>query len=239
MQYDTPQSVVWSKIKILKSGYTANTRSYPILNNNQPVTNNSEKANIFANYFNNKYDSNKDDTIFTKEINVNITENKNNEMSKMITMDEMENNRHKLKNNSPGPDDVLNSLIKSMHPSYKDELLAIYNQSFTTGSIPKIWKHGFAIPIPKPGKPKTECSSYCPITLLSCIGKLLERIIQKRIEYFVESKNLLSKSQTGFRPGQGTQDVLRRLTDKIETNNKGNNTCGVVHIDLEVAFDSI
>ena len=43
MQYDTPQSVVWSKIKILKSGYTDNTRNYPILNNNQPVTNNSEK----------------------------------------------------------------------------------------------------------------------------------------------------------------------------------------------------
>ena len=46
-----------------------------------------------------------------------------------------------------------------------------------------------------------------PLTLLSCLGKILERIIQRRLQYFVEKNVLLSKSQFGIRKGESTLNI--------------------------------
>jgi hypothetical protein len=67
---------------------------------------------------------------------------------------------------------------------------------------------GIVCPIPKPGKNSSTVAGYRPITMLSCIGKLLERILLKRIEYHTESKGLLMKSQMGFRRRRSTNDIL-------------------------------
>ena len=54
------------------------------------------------------------------------------------------------------------------------------------------------LPFVKPGKAKNELMSYRPITLLSCLGKTLERIVKKILEFFTESNILLLDSQCGF-----------------------------------------
>ena len=60
------------------------------------------------------------------------------------------------------------------------------------GSLPQSWREATMIPIHKPGKAKTEATSYRPISLTSCMVKLLERIINTQTEMvFLKQKNYL------------------------------------------------
>ena len=134
-----------------------------------------------------------------------------------FTKEELEVSIERIKNTSPGHDQITNLMIKSLNHNYIDEILMLFNQSYTTGVMPRTWKIGQVIPIHKANKPKTEVSSYHPITLLPCIGKLLERLIQRRLEYLLENDNLLLKEQYGFRPGKSTIDILNTISCKVKT----------------------
>ena len=71
------------------------------------------------------------------------------------------------------------------------------------------------IPIPKPGKDKTEATNYRPIALTSCICKTMERMINDRLVWFLESNNLISRNQAGFRKNYSTNNHLVRLESFI------------------------
>ena len=89
-------------------------------------------------------------------------------------------------------------MLKHTGPGAKHFLLCIYNQSWLTSTVPTIWKEDFIRPIPKKEKDKWDPSSYCPISLLSCVGKLLETIINKRLTWHLESNSALAPTQTGY-----------------------------------------
>ena len=119
-----------------------------------------------------------------------------------------------------------------------EQIVNLFNHSFETGIVPSQWKEGIIVPIIKPNKDKTKISSYRPITL-SCLGKLMKRVISKRLEYCIRSANILSNSQCGFRKGQGTIDVLLRIENEIRRAQTTGGICLVVYIDLEGAFYKI
>ena len=64
---------------------------------------------------------------------------------------------------------------------------------------------------PKPGKEPVEPNNYRPIALTSCLCKTLERMINKRVTWFLESNNHISRFQSGFRSDRSTTDNLVRL----------------------------
>jgi len=69
--------------------------------------------------------------------------------------------------------------------------------------------------IPKKQEEKSDPSSYRPISILSCLGKIFEKIMAKRLYAFLESNKLLTKIQSGFRKHRRTSDNLYFLTQKI------------------------
>ena len=90
-------------------------------------------------------------------------------------------------------------------------------------TIPTIWKEAVVRPIPKKGKDKQDPSSYHPISLLSCVGKLLERTINKRLIWHLESNSVLASTQTGyrqFRSTEGKKKVLAVFFDLSKTFDK-------------------
>ena len=126
-------------------------------------------------------------------------------------------------------------MIKRL-PLYRiEELLTIANQSFKTEYVPNSWKVGMIIPILKPGKDKRDISSYQPILLLPCLGKIVEGFIQKRLQFIVDTKKLLERSQMG----QGTMNLHVQLEHSIRSALDSKKTCLVVFIDLSTAFDKI
>ncbi|GFT74512.1 reverse transcriptase domain-containing protein [Trichonephila clavipes] len=78
----------------------------------------------------------------------------------------------------------------------KKELLEIFNLSWATGKLPKIWKLSTVIPILKPNKNDSECKNYRPISLTSTLCKLMERIIHRRLmNWLIENKSFTSIKQ--------------------------------------------
>lgn len=76
--------------------------------------------------------------------------------------------------------------------------------------VPTDWKKSIIIPLRKPEKPVEAADSYRPISLTSCLGKVMERIINRRLSWHFEKNELHSTAQLGFRKGRNTLDNINR-----------------------------
>ena len=105
--------------------------------------------------------------------------------------------------------------------------------------MPDIWKEASIIPIHKKGKDKKDAKSYRPISLLSCVGKLLERIVNQRLQWYLETYGKLSYTQTGFRKNKNTEDQLTYFAQKIENGFQEGKKTVAVFFDMTKAFDTV
>jgi Reverse transcriptase (RNA-dependent DNA polymerase) len=116
---------------------------------------------------------------------------------------------------SSGPDDIHYEMIKQLGEKEKEMLLGIYNDIWQQGCYPEEWRKALTIPIQKPGKDPENPESYRPISLTSCLGKVMEKIVNRRLVYILEERKLIPEQQYGFRCGRSTIDVLNILQSKI------------------------
>ena len=239
IKYDTPMKEIWEKIRAIKSNFVPQT--YPLCENDNFLTDPVDKANCLLKAF--KGLATLDKYSVPTDFNQTIREAKNNdspvEYNSEITIFELEEALANIKNTSPGKDKIPNKLLKIIPDNIKHELLDLFNMSYSEGIVPVAWKQGVIIPILKPEKPEEIASSYRPITLLSCMGKLLEKIIQSRLQFLIEKSELLLPMQSGFRKGKSTIDILLRIEHQVRQTLQNREVCLVVYIDLESAFDKI
>ena len=137
-----------------------------------------------------------------------------------------------------GPDEIHNKLLKNLSEGSKQYLLDLFNFIFKEGIFPEDWKLAHIIPILKKGKDPLDPKSYRPISLLSCLSKLFERMLNIRLIYVLESNNLLSKFQTGSRSGRCAQENLLALEDEIHDAFLQNKLLVSIFFDLEKAYDT-
>ena len=161
-------------------------------------------------------------------------------MDSDLTIAELNDAIKRLKpKRSPGKDGVCNEMIKKLGPSAREKLLQLYNLSWKTGVFPSAWKEAIIVPIPKKGKNPTLKTSYRPVSLLSCLGKTLERMINKRLQWHLEENNLITKEQTAFRKNRNTEDQLVYLAQSIENSFQEKKKTVATFIDLSKAFDKV
>ena len=79
----------------------------------------------------------------------------------------------------------------------------IFNDCIKSGTFPNSWKYANVQPIHNKGN-RQDKSNYRPISLLPICGKILEKIVFDHVYAFFNTNNLLSKNQSGFRPGDST-----------------------------------
>lgn len=115
--------------------------------------------------------------------------------------------------------------------------MKLYNKIWVEGIIPKEWKESIIVPIRKPGKDPHSPSSYRPIALTSQMGKTMEKMINDRLMYWVESKGWLQWYQSGFRRGRGTMDPVVCLEEAIRKAQVNKETVVAVFFDIEKAYD--
>ena len=136
----------------------------------------------------------------------------NNEIyNKDFNLDELVEAIQLSHDSATGPDEIHYQMLKHLPDTSLETLLNIFNYIWTTGKFPEDWTLATIIPIPKPGKDPAEPNSYRPIALTSCLCKTLERMINKRLTWFLESNNHISRFQSGFRSDRSTTDNLVRL----------------------------
>lgn len=161
-------------------------------------------------------------------------------MEAPITLKELEHAISKLRmKKSPGADGVTNEMIKNLGTAARAKLLQIYNICWTSGSVPQAWREAIMIPILKSGKDGNTVSNYRPISLTSCLCKTMERIINLRLQWHLESENLLAPQQAGFRQCHSTEDQATYLSQEIEDAFQDKKLVLTAWIDLRKAFDKV
>ena len=119
------------------------------------------------------------------------------------------------------------------------KLLDIFNKTWQEGTLPQIWSEATMILIHKKGKAKTEASSYIPIRLTRCIVKVLERIINTRLKWFLESEKLLASEQPVSESIIALRIKLHNLAQEIEDGFQRKKQTLTVWIDLQKAFNTV
>ena len=78
---------------------------------------------------------------------------------------------------SSGPDAITNEMLTHLGNKATCKLLEIFNHSWATDTLPQKWRKATMIPILKKGNDPKQAASYRPISLTSCVGKTMERVV--------------------------------------------------------------
>ena len=115
-------------------------------------------------------------------------------------------------------------------------LHSICQQIWKTQQWPQDWKRPVFIPIPKKGNAK-ECSNYCTIALISHVSKVMLKILQARLQQYVNRE--LPDVQAGFRKGRGTRDQIASTCWNIEKAREFQKNIYFCFIDYTYVFDCV
>ena len=110
-------------------------------------------------------------------------------------------------------DEIPAELFQILNDDAVKMLHSICQKIWKTQQWPQDWKRSVFIPIPKKGNAK-ECSNYCTISLISHASKVMLKILQARLQQYVNHE--LSDIQVGFRKGRGTRDQIANIRWIIE-----------------------
>ena len=141
---------------------------------------------------------------------------------------------------APGPNTIHNEVLRlGTTTSLFHHLARLFTSSIQLGYIPTAWKIATLRMLLKPGKLPSLTTSYRPISLISSIMKLFERVIEQWLRSHLEHTGFINKHQSGFRKAKSTDDHLFRLSQSImESFNRGEHV-KTAFLDVEKTFDNV
>ena len=156
-----------------------------------------------------------------------------------FTLEELNLALSLTKNTSPGIDNIKFIVLQNLPDDGKLHLLTLYNTFIAENIIPPEWRLIKVVSILKSGKDPSLAESRRPISLLSCLRKLMERMILNRLELWAENNNILSSSQFGFRKGSSTRDCIALLASQVNLSFNKKQDVVSTFLDVSGAYDSV
>lgn len=154
------------------------------------------------------------------------------------TIKEIENIIKNLKLKNGGVDNINTKTIVILANFISEPLAHIVNLCIEKAIWPDALKRAVIKPIHK-GKDKHSTSNYRPISLISNLAKILEKIIHHRILNFIIKHKIISKQQYGFMKNLGTKDALNYITNLIYEKLDKSTPIAITFLDLAKAFDTV
>ena len=139
-------------------------------------------------------------------------------------------------NKASGGDGILVELFQILKDYAMKVLHSICQQILETQQWPQDWERSVFITIPKKGNPK-ECSNYDTIALISHTSKVMLKILQARLQQYVNCE--LLDVQAGFREGRGTRDLIANICWIMEKAREFQKNICFCFIDYAKAFDCV
>jgi exonuclease III len=245
----------WQRINSFRSNKTA--RKVPsLLVDGKPVTEDSQKAEIFRSILTRRFGGETDER-YDEKHRISVEEAMETELESAVpmeyaseeaatnlnfsrvTMMELEDHiAHLRARSSSGIDGISNMMLKNLSDSYKDLVLKLCNLSLREGRLPEEWKVSRVTMIPKK-QPASDPNNYRPISLISCLSKLVERVVGHRLASFLEKNKLLLPQQSGFRKWRRTTDNLVFHSQKILESYRKKKKVLSLSFDIQAAFDAV
>ncbi|XP_071578331.1 uncharacterized protein [Temnothorax nylanderi] len=138
------------------------------------------------------------------------------------------------RDSAPGMDGMEYKMLRLLPEDGRSCLLELFNIVWSSGVLPADWLCYQVIFIDKVGREKVR-----PISLSSCVGKLMERMINERLIWWAEKKGKFSSSQSGFRRGKSCADNLARITSDIRAALSAGEYTLAAFLDVSSAYDSV
>ena len=224
----------WTLLKSVL-GQCSESNIPPLIHNDNIITDDKSKADLFNTFFTNVSDlddSNADvpdDFTYNNETLENIEINIQDVKDQLQCLDTTK---------AYGPDGISPKLLKEAAPVIADSLCKLFNASIQQGKIPLTWKQANVIPLFK--KDKAELvGNYRPVSLLSILSKILEKIVFKYVYNFFKDNFLISIYQSGFLPGRSTTTQLTELFHIFNQHVSDGKEIRVVFLDIQKAFDCV
>ena len=129
-------------------------------------------------------------------------------------------------------------LLKHLRLQLVQPITALINKCLLTSNWVPDLKISKVIPIPKHNH-ASNMEDYRPISLISSISKVFERIVYNKIEHHLLLNNVLGMNQFGFRRGHSTSHAITKVVSEISVNRTKGNKVGLTLLDLSKAFDTI
>ena len=139
------------------------------------------------------------------------------------------------------PQDLMIFIINSLNTSLKTLFHFFSTSLITSGQLELSLNFGSKqtlIAIPKPDKDHSDPNSYRPIALTSCVCKTMERMVNNRLVYYLESNHIITQLQSGFRKQRNTTDQLVRFETWIREGLANREHVVEVFFDPEKAYDT-
>ena len=207
----TSSKTYWS---ILKSFYNGSKVPLipPLLVNNKFVSDFTKKANLFNDFFSSQCTPLSNDSVLpsckyflTDERLITIDFDKN-DILKII--------RNLNVNKAHGHDDISIRMLKICDSVVTEPLSILFKNCINSGIFPNVWKMSYIIPTYKKND-KRYINNYRPVSLPPICSKIFERMIYNPVFLYLESNNLLTPNQSGFRPNDSCINQLLSIVHKI------------------------
>ena len=209
----------------------------PLFVNNNYIINCKEKAEKFASYFSNQCkvivsDSTLPGFTYLTDARLDKIHFTDDDILLLI--------RNLQPGKANGPDGISARMLLLCDNSVVLPLSLIFQNILLTGIFPDLWKQANVTPIHKKWD-KQIIKNYRPISLLPICSKLFEKIVFKHLYNFLISNTLLTKNQSGFRPGDSTINQLTSLVNDIHKSFDNRKSIEVrsVFLDISKAFDKV
>ena len=208
------------------------------------ICNSSELSNVFNDHFSTigprlaneiPPDDNNNDLSYINNINVNHNKFSFSSTSSSIVFSHL----NKLcRSKATGLNNISAKIIRECADLISVSLCDLFNKSLLSGIFPDDWKCARVTPLFKQGE-ASDLNNYRPISVISVIAKVFERIVCDQLYNFLSNEDIISTHQLGFRSLHSTLTALLEATDNWVFKIDRGNVNAVVFLDLKKAFDTL
>lgn len=141
---------------------------------------------------------------------------------------------------APGLDGVSFEALRLLWGWAEERMVALVRGCITTGYHPCAWKTAKGVLLRKQGKPTyAVAKAYRVISLLNCLGKVVERAAATWIASYCETNDIFHQGQFGCRRGRGSSDAVAQLVSRVEYAWAKKRTSLTLLLDVKGAFDRV
>lgn len=152
---------------------------------------------------------------------------------------EIEKIINNLKNKKPNLTDIPIKVFKLMSKIISPHIATLFNNCFDNSHYPNVFKVARIVPVYKKKGDPHNIEFYRPISILSNLNKIFEKLIHNRLVSFIKPNNLISDSQYGFLKGRSTVHACYDLLANIHPVFTYKKIGICIFIDFSKAFDTI